>query len=74
MGQLGVLFHSCKRSTWRKYQQKEERKITFRDTTNLVEGNNEGCFVVFDELKRLERLLFEAVHDVHDEDGDVAEG
>ncbi|RBQ68079.1 hypothetical protein VDGD_21613 [Verticillium dahliae] len=43
-------------------------------TIDLVEGNDERRLPVAEELHRLERLLLETVHDVDNENGNVAQG
>ena len=41
-------------------------------TIYFVERNDEGTLSRFEQVDTLNRLLFETVHDVDDEDGDVA--
>lgn len=44
------------------------------DPVNLVESDDEGNFLLLEHVQRLDGLRLEAMHDVDDEDGDVAEG
>ena len=41
-------------------------------TIYFVERNDEGTLSRFEQVDTLNRLLFETVHDVDDENGDVA--
>ena len=43
------------------------------DPVNLVESDDEGNFLLLEHVQRLDGLRLEAMHDVDDEDGDVAE-
>ena len=44
------------------------------EAVHLVEGDDEGRLLVLQQVDRLDRLWFQRVHDVDDEDGHVAEG
>ena len=41
--------------------------------THLVEGNDEGGAALLEQVDGLDGLLLQAVHDVHHQDGDVAQ-
>lgn len=41
--------------------------------TDLVEGHDEGALLLLQQVDGLERLRLQAVHDVHHQDGDVAQ-
>lgn len=43
------------------------------ETTYLVEGDDEGALLLLQQVDGLERLRLQAVHDVHHQDGDVAQ-
>lgn len=41
--------------------------------THLIERHNEGTLFLLEQVDRLERLGLQTVHDVHHQDGDVAQ-
>lgn len=43
------------------------------EPTHLVEGDDEGTLLLLQQVDGLERLRLQAVHDVHHQDGDVAQ-
>ena len=40
---------------------------------DFVESDDEGRFLGFEKIERFDRLRFQPVHNVHDEDGDIAQ-
>jgi hypothetical protein len=43
-------------------------------SVDLVEGHDEGALLLPEKLHRFERLLLKPVHEIHDENGDIAQG
>ena len=43
------------------------------DSVDFVEGDDEGDFLLLQHVERFDGLRLETMHDVDDEDGDVAE-
>lgn len=58
---------------------KQEEEVRKEETggggqgTDLVEGDDEGTLLLLQQVDGLERLRLQAVHDVHHQDGDVAQ-
>lgn len=77
----GLFFQSYRRSIWwqttttRSENRKKRRKDIPDDeeVTHLVEGDDEGTLLLLQQVDGLKRLRLQAVHDVHHQDGDVAQ-
>lgn len=54
-------------------KEREEKPVALWGDTHLVHGDDEGGLAQLEKLDRLDRLLFKAVHQVDDQDCNVAQ-